>query len=49
MVGMGKGELERLAEKGEGGGKGAVKVSRRDLGPALALGRRGGTTVAGTM
>jgi len=47
MVGMSEKELERLAEKNEE--VGAVKVSRRDLGPALALGRRGGTTVAGTM
>lgn len=55
MVGMNELELERLAEKptGDGkrgwGGRGAVKVSRRDLAAVLALGGRGGTTVAGTM
>ncbi len=44
-VGLGGDELERLA----GHGQEALKVSRRDLGVALAQGRVGGTTVAGTV
>lgn len=41
-VGLGDAELERIAS-------GAVKVSSRDLGPALAQGWVGATTVAATM
>ena len=41
-VGLAKGDLERIAA-------GSRKVSSRDLGPALALGRAGATTVAATM
>jgi pseudouridine-5'-phosphate glycosidase len=41
-VGLSAGDLERIAE-------GAVKVSSRDLGPALVRGEVGATTVAATM
>ena len=41
-VGLSKGDLERIAG-------GAVKVSSRDLGPAIARGDVGATTVAATM
>lgn len=41
-VGLGAGDLERIAA-------GAVKVSSRDLGPAIARGKVGATTVAATM
>ena len=41
-VGLNEAELERVAA-------GAVKVSSRDLGPALALHQAGATTVAATM
>lgn len=41
-VGLTDGELERIAA-------GAIKVSSRDLGPALAHGEVGATTVAATM
>ena len=41
-VGLTDGELERIAS-------GAIKVSSRDLGPALAHGEVGATTVAATM
>jgi pseudouridine-5'-phosphate glycosidase len=41
-VGLGAGELERIAA-------GAVKVSSRDLGPAVVRGEVGATTVAATM
>jgi pseudouridine-5'-phosphate glycosidase len=41
-VGVGDAELERIAA-------GAIKVSSRDLGPALARGAVGATTVAATM
>lgn len=41
-VGLTDAELERIA-------KDAIKVSSRDIGPALALGRSGATTVAATM
>jgi pseudouridine-5'-phosphate glycosidase len=43
-VGLGSDELCRLAELGES----ALKLSLRDLGPALARGATGGTTVAAT-
>ncbi|WVQ83589.1 hypothetical protein IAT38_005730 [Cryptococcus sp. DSM 104549] len=48
-VGLTAKELEELADPSSEMAKGAVKVSRRDLGAALALGKTGGTTVAGTM
>ncbi|MFN8496614.1 MAG: pseudouridine-5'-phosphate glycosidase [Anaerolineae bacterium] len=44
-VGLGDNELERLARQGGA----ARKVSRRDLGLAVARGEDGGTTVAATM
>lgn len=47
LVGLGEEELAELSDPATG--LDAVKVSRRDLGAALALGRTGGTTVAGTM
>jgi len=43
-VGMAEAEIRRLAESGE-----AVKVSTRDLGAAVALGRSGATTVSATV
>jgi pseudouridine-5'-phosphate glycosidase len=43
-VGLTQAELSRLALEAD-----AVKVSRRDIGPTLAKGLAGGTTVAGTM
>lgn len=43
-VGLDAAQLERLAQA-----QGMHKISRRDYGPALALGWSGGTTVAGTM
>lgn len=42
-------QLERLALAARPGGETMYKISRRDYAPALALGRSGGTTVAGTM
>ena len=42
LVGLSDLELERIAE-------GAIKVSSRDLGPALARGAAGATTVAATL
>lgn len=44
-VGLTHSELQRLADPEFE----AVKVSRRDLAPAMAFGKDGGTTVAGTM
>lgn len=44
-VGLEAGELERLAEPGGG----VRKLSSRDMGPALAAGVDGATTVAGTL
>ncbi len=44
LVGVTADQLERLAQAQE-----MHKISRRDFGPALALGWSGGTTVAGTM
>ena len=44
QIGLSEDQLHFLAMEAE-----AVKVSRRDIGPALAQGRTGGTTVAGTM
>ncbi|TXT11056.1 hypothetical protein VHUM_01807 [Vanrija humicola] len=46
-VGLSEAELDALANPDPS--RQAVKVSRRDLAPALALRRDGGTTVAGTM
>lgn len=43
-AGLNTDQLEKLART-----KGLHKISRRDYGPALALGWSGGTTVAGTM
>ncbi len=43
-VGLSPAELDRVCDPGAG----LVKLSRRDLGPALALGRDGATTVAST-
>jgi pseudouridine-5'-phosphate glycosidase len=43
-VGLNTDQLEKLAQTKE-----LHKISRRDFGPALALGWSGGTTVAGTM
>jgi pseudouridine-5'-phosphate glycosidase len=42
-IGLNATQLERLASE-----QGMLKISRRDLGAALARGRSGGTTVAGT-
>lgn len=44
LVGVDEAQLERLAQA-----QNMHKISRRDFGPALALGWSGGTTVAGTM
>lgn len=44
VVGLSEDEIARLAAAGD-----AVKVSRRDLGPVLARGGDGGTTVAATL
>jgi len=46
-VGLTEAQLTQLADPTSG--KGAVKVSRRDLAATLAMRRMGGTTVAGTM
>ncbi|SHF37243.1 pseudouridine-5'-phosphate glycosidase [Streptoalloteichus hindustanus] len=43
-VGLSGAELDRVCDRRAG----LLKLSRRDLGPALALGRSGATTVAGT-
>ncbi|HET9142388.1 pseudouridine-5'-phosphate glycosidase [Actinophytocola sp.] len=43
-IGLSDTELDRVCDPGAG----LVKLSRRDLGPALALGRDGATTVAST-
>ncbi|WP_166658052.1 pseudouridine-5'-phosphate glycosidase [Actinokineospora alba] len=43
-IGLSEAELDRVCAKDSG----LVKLSRRDLGPALALGRDGATTVAST-
>ncbi|WVQ73821.1 hypothetical protein IAR50_003402 [Cryptococcus sp. DSM 104548] len=48
-VGLTSKQLEQIADIESEKGKGAVKISRRDLAPALALKKTGGTTVAGTM
>ena len=46
-VGLTEAQLTELADPIPG--KEAIKVSRRDLGATLAMGKMGGTTVAGTM
>jgi pseudouridylate synthase len=43
-IGLNLAQLERLAEERD-----MLKISRRDFGPALAGGKSGGTTVAGTI
>lgn len=48
-VGLSDAELTALADPATPRDAPSVKVSRRDMGPALALRRAGGTTVAGTM
>jgi pseudouridine-5'-phosphate glycosidase/pseudouridine kinase len=48
-VGLSDAELTALADPATPRTEPAVKVSRRDLAPALAFHRAGGTTVAGTM
>ncbi|GMK54612.1 hypothetical protein CspeluHIS016_0111980 [Cutaneotrichosporon spelunceum] len=48
-VGLSDAELAALADPTTVRAEPAVKVSRRDLAPALAFNRAGGTTVAGTM
>ena len=45
VVGLGENELARLAEPS----RASLKLSSRDLGTAIALGRDGATTVAGTI
>jgi pseudouridylate synthase len=44
LVGLRRAHLERLAA-----GEGVLKLSSRDIGPALAVGATGATTVAGTI
>ncbi|MEV6610724.1 pseudouridine-5'-phosphate glycosidase [Kutzneria sp. NPDC051319] len=44
VVGLDDKQLDRVCDPASG----LVKLSRRDLGPAIALGRDGATTVAGT-
>jgi pseudouridine-5'-phosphate glycosidase len=46
-IGLEPRELERLADVDNN--KGVVKLSRRDIGPAIATGRDGGTTCSGTL
>ncbi|EPQ60620.1 hypothetical protein GLOTRDRAFT_68417 [Gloeophyllum trabeum ATCC 11539] len=46
-VGMDKPLIERLVETSKQGG--VVKVSRRDVGPVIALGKDGGTTCSATL
>ncbi|KAK8861369.1 hypothetical protein IAR55_002188 [Kwoniella newhampshirensis] len=48
-VGLSKQQLTELSDPESAIAKGSVKVSRRDLAAAIALGKTGGTTVAGTM
>ncbi|WWD16726.1 hypothetical protein CI109_101157 [Kwoniella shandongensis] len=48
-VGLSDSQLTELSDPQSEIARGGVKVSRRDLGPAIALGKTGGTTVAGTM
>ncbi|WVN90446.1 uncharacterized protein L203_105682 [Cryptococcus depauperatus CBS 7841] len=48
-VGLSAQQLEEIADVESDLGRGAIKVSRRDLAPILAMKKTGGTTVAGTM
>nr|XP_019050142.1 indigoidine synthase A family protein [Kwoniella bestiolae CBS 10118]OCF29072.1 indigoidine synthase A family protein [Kwoniella bestiolae CBS 10118] len=48
-VGLTESELIQLSDPQSKISQGAVKVSRRDLGPVISLEKTGGTTVAGTM
>lgn len=48
-IGLSPSQLERLADQSPESKEVKVKVSRRDLAPALATRVIGGTTVAGTM
>lgn len=45
VVGLQRSQLENLAEKKDAD---VVKLSRRDLAPAVGLGKSGGTTIAAT-
>ncbi|KAF8741921.1 Indigoidine synthase A protein, partial [Rhizoctonia solani] len=49
-VGLERKQLEVIAdvESLKNAGKAPVKLSRRDIAPAMSLGRNGGTTIAGT-
>jgi hypothetical protein len=49
-VGLERKQLEILAdvETLKNAGKAPIKLSRRDIAPAMSLGRYGGTTIAGT-
>lgn len=46
-IGLESSELDRLADPGNS--KSVVKVSRRDIGAAMAMKKDGGTTCSGTM
>lgn len=46
-IGLRKSELEQLAVSS--GGRPPSKISRRDIGPALAMGANGGTTCSATL
>ncbi|WRT65479.1 uncharacterized protein IL334_002422 [Kwoniella shivajii] len=48
-VGLTESDLIQLSDPDSMISKGAVKISRRDLGPSIAMKKTGGTTVAGTM
>lgn len=48
-IGLSRAQLEELSDIGSSTSARKVKVSRRDIGPTLAKGLIGGTTVAGTM
>jgi pseudouridine-5'-phosphate glycosidase len=48
-VGLSDDELDRIARAGEVGAETVVKLNASDLGPAMALGMTGATTVSATM
>ncbi|HEY1100511.1 MAG TPA: pseudouridine-5'-phosphate glycosidase [Myxococcota bacterium] len=48
-VGLSDDELDRIARAGEPGAEAVVKMNASDLGPAMALGMTGATTVSATM
>ena len=48
-VGLSDDELDRIARAGEPGAETVVKLNASDLGPAMALGMTGATTVSATM